>query len=203
MVKKYSLILLALVLFLVIFSLVLKFLPKKEEKATTALFQNPDLIMGNQNTFISFIPLEKNVDGWIGEGYYIYGPIDGDYGVIAFPPFSKKSERVIGTFLPLKEDKNYTLIVKMGNIAGKVEIAKPITGCDDSVIVIQLLDFSSGDEYIIDKVIVNANDRWIERSYDLTPFKGKIYYLRIAGVAGGPCGNWAGEWSAISYLNVV
>jgi len=200
MVRRLIWVIVFLLLILTFF--VINWLYLSEEEPSGKIFDNPDLIMGKNDELIRTISLKKNIDLWMGEGLYIYGPVDGDYGIIVFPPMSRDSERVIGRFVSLEEDKSYDLTIKMGNVAGKTYMAGT-TGCDDVIIEIKLLDYINGDEHLIDSAIVNSNDGWVQKSYDLTPYKGKIYYLRISGVAGGPCGNWSGEWSAISYINLT
>ncbi|MEM5831007.1 MAG: hypothetical protein QXJ14_03785 [Candidatus Aenigmatarchaeota archaeon] len=201
--KIFYLVGLALVLIL-LFSLVYFYKPQAKFKGIEGeQFVNPHLFFGTVDKAFTFVSKEENPDFIESDGYYVYGPVDGESGIIILHPISKDLPRHLGTFILLNDTKkNYTLQVKVGNVAGKIDIAQK-TGCDDNVFEIYLSDiFSSGDTYPIDKFIVNSEDGWVYREYNLNEFRGKKLYLEILSKAGGPCGNWKGEWGAISYLNV-
>jgi hypothetical protein len=162
----------------------------------------PDLIFGKSNRPFAYVSEQENPDFLESNGYYVYGPVDNEYGMIVLHPISKDLPRYLGTYVLLNDtNKTYTLQIKVANIAGKINFASP-TDCNDNVFEIYLSDFSNGDTHTIDKVTVNSQDGWVYKEYNLNNYKGKIYYLQILGKAGGSCGNWKGEWGAVGYLNI-
>lgn len=193
----------ALLTFLFYFLFLFKPLPSKNVVAPKSQFINPDLIFGNKNKPFIYLNYEENPDFIESNGFYVYGPVDEDYGIIVLHPISRDIPRYLGTFLLLNDtNKRYILQIKVGNIAGKISFAEP-TQCNDNIFEILLSDiFESGDTYLLEKIEVNSNDGWVYKEYDLTNLKGKNYYLVILSKAGGKCGNWNGEWGAVSYLNL-
>ena len=166
-------------------------------------FINPELNFGMSNKWFTYLSEQENPDFIESNGYYIYGPVDGDYGIIILHPISKNLPRYLGTYINLNNtNKNYTLQIKVANIAGKVSFANS-SNCNDNIFEIYLSDiFSSGDVILIDRITANSKDGWIYKEYNLNGYRGNWYYLEILSTAGGPCGNWNGEWGAIGYLNI-
>jgi hypothetical protein len=205
-IKYIAFIGIAALIFLTLFFLYNSFSTKsvKFTKKEGELFLMPDLIFGKVDKPFTWVLKEENPDLLESNGYYMYGPIDGEYGVILLHPISKDLPRYLGTYIPLNDTKkSYVLQIKVGNIAGKSYISPPPITCNDNIFEIYLTDiFSSGDTYLIDRITVNTKDGWVYKEYSLDDYKGKKLYLQILSKAGGPCGDWEGEFGAISYLNI-
>lgn len=189
--------------FIILFGFYFFYKPSSQLPKEKGYFMVPDLIFGKNDKPFAYISEQENPDLLESNGYYVYGPVDNEYGVIVLHPISKDLPRYIGTFILLNDtEKTYILQIKVANIAGKISFA-PSTNCNDNIFEVYLSDiFSSGDTYTLDKITVNSEDGWVYKEYNLNDYKGKQLYLQILSKSGGPCGDWKGEWGAIGYLNV-
>lgn len=125
--------------------------------------------------------------------------IDGKQGVVVLHPVSTTQSRYMENKVKLPPNNKYKLQAVAANIAGKASFANA-TGCDDSIIA---LSAKNGGKEKNQDFVVNSKDGWVTLSIDISEFAGAEVTVRISGVSGGSCGNWAGEWNAIDKLEII
>ncbi|MBI1972251.1 MAG: hypothetical protein HYS53_03030 [Candidatus Aenigmarchaeota archaeon] len=136
---------------------------------------------------------EENDAGWV------VGPVSGKSGIVVLHPVSVKETRYVQKKVLLPASGAYKLQVVAANIAGAAEFAGS-AGCDDSFVVL-----SAGAEKDVNRqeFLVNSADGWKTLSLDISRFAGREVTVRVEGMAGGPCGDWAGEWSAVDSIEII
>ncbi len=125
--------------------------------------------------------------------------INGKQGIVILHPLSTTQPRYMEKKISLTQGNNYKLQVVGANIAGKAPFANT-TGCDDSFIV---LSAETEKDMKRQEFLVNSADGWSIFSMDISQFAGQETTVVVEGKAGGSCGSWAGEWSAIDKLEII
>lgn len=146
-----------------------------------------------------FLTVEGSDEWRENEGGWVEGPIDNKTGIIVLHPLSTKETKYIERTVNLLPGKNYAIQVVAANIAGKAEFAIS-GGCDDSLIVISAKSESNEKR---EEFVLKPEDGWIILSMDMSEFAGQRITIKIEGKAGGPCGMWNGEWSAIDKVEII
>lgn len=171
--------------------------------------KNPDFVYKGRGWLSSsgwsypFILLKRNETDWRGNGWHENMTIDGRDNVIVIHPIDTKNGRFIEQEVYLPKGKSYRLLIGIANIASKIFYAKE-TGCDDVGIKVVIIDKDSGEKTEVFNTIVNSLDGWMDLAVDLrNRFSGKKIIVRVESYAGGPCGNWRGEWGAVDYVDIV
>lgn len=131
---------------------------------------------------------------------------DGTKTVIVIHPLGENQPSMLCQPLLINNTKQYILSIRARNAA----VCNPNdSGCGDSILVIKLIP-EMGEEIKVAKLLLDTRAGWIERNYDLTDLIRKAEYfeerslawLVIEAQAGGPRGNWWGEWIAIDYIEL-
>jgi len=139
---------------------------------------------------------------WISNGYYEIDSIDGRAGIFVIHPLDRDKGRFIKQAVMLPKDGKYVLKISVANIAGKIDYSPP-TPCNDVGIKVNILDQTTGNTVTIADIVVNSDEGWRDLSYDVSSYAGKEIMLTVESYAGGPCGDWAGEWAAVDYVDIV
>lgn len=140
---------------------------------------------------------------WESDGWYDNRTVFGRSDFIVIHPYKTEfggGGRYIQQSVYLPEG-SYDLVLGIADIAGEIYYARP-TDCNDVGFLIKIVD-EGGKETIVSDEIVNSNDRWVGLSYDITDFAGETISIRVESYAGGPCGDWAAEWAAVDYIDII
>ncbi len=141
---------------------------------------------------------------WQGNYRYYGEPISSDSkskdGLVIIHPVDIQTPTYVFQEVKLEEGKKYLLKARVANIA-KYSFSSA-TGCDDSIIIIKLTDTKTGNDTELFNEVLNTEQGWKTISIDVSNFSGKNVILQAEGHAGGPCGKWSGEWSAVDYLYI-
>lgn len=147
-------------------------------------------------------PLLEQAD-WLSNGWYENIIIDGRSDTIVIHPLSVETGRFIERSVSLPVG-SYKLVVGVANIRGKISYATTpeIENYGDVLILVKIMDVSKGRWYI-DTILVDNTEGWKDIEYDLkNKFSDKDIIIRIESNAGGPHGDWDGEWAAIDYIDI-
>ena len=163
----------------------------------TTLNKNPDFIYSESGWLADLL-----VGDWYAKrAYYHRGVIQGRNGVMVIHPISESENNYIRQDVFLPTGKNYGLILSLNDIAGKVSYAEP-TDCNDVRFIVKIIDKESEKENAISDVIVNSLDGWVDLTFDVSDYAGKFITMQVESHAGGPCGDWKGEWAAVDYFGL-
>jgi len=162
---------------------------------------NPDFMYGNTNWFTDNgnPVLERPEIDWESDGWYDNRTVDGRSDIIVIHPLDPRSGRFVQRDISLPNG-SYELVVGIADIAGKISYAEP-TDCNDVGFLIKIIE--SGSTNIISDEIINSEDGWVDLSFDITEFAEKAVTIVVESYAGGPCGDWGGEWAAVDYIDIV
>ena len=179
-----------------------------EEKPTLVgkIIKNPDLIFSVPSEFrnkkIAFYNLTDTA-GWSCDGSYYRGSIGGREGIVNIHPWDLKKGKYLEQEVFLPSGKRYVLNLGVADVAGRVYYAGP-THCDDVGIRVIIRDLENKSEDVIFDTVVNSLDGWRDFSIWLgSRYSGKRIKVRVESYAGGPCGDWAGEWAAVDYVDII
>lgn len=191
-------IILAILLLTSLFGLVVVF--KGVLKPTT---QTPHI----SDNIITSNPFFETEDFSSWEGNYYNDnsrvpPGSNHLGIVVIHPIDVNTYRYISQEISLDSGSSYVLKASVGNIAGLTDYAGPCGEAADVIIRIKILDKSTGNEETLFDGIVKPEDTWLELSYDISRYAGKTIEFKAEGIAGGPGGDWCGEWAALDYFYV-
>lgn len=138
---------------------------------------------------------------WVNQfGFYFEGPLPEklNKGIALIPPFSEYigASMAQNATLPSKP----FLIAKIANLADWIDPCK--TSCSDVIMRIKIKDLSTGIEETVYENVINSKEGWKTLNLDISKYGNKAVTFKVESFAGGPCGNWCGEWAAIDYLAV-
>jgi hypothetical protein len=139
---------------------------------------------------------------WKSNGKYFIGPYQGRMGVVLLHPVNKTKGRYIEqtVFLPyLPFLGKYYLVLGVQNAANYISP----TDCSDNIFRVIIRDESRNVEKIIFERVVNAEEGWKDFCIDISDFANKNITIRLESLAGGPCGDWKGEWGEVDYIDIL
>jgi len=58
------------------------------------------------------------------------------------------------------------------------------------------------DWQMLDDLIVNFNEGWLDLSYDISSYAGQTISIRVESYDGGVL-KWASEWAAVDYIYII
>jgi len=185
---------------------------QKQSRFPEGVIKNPDILYPNPPG-----GLIKNLASheWRGVGLYFYGTLyfdgDGRSGIAVIHPENTTLGRYIEQDVVIPKGKKYVLKVGIADIAGDYEHCNcafdimKIEGdikkvCNDVGFKIKIIDDAKRETILYDG-IANIKEGWKDLSLDLgDTYSGKNVTIRVESYAGGPCGDWAGEWAAVDYV---
>lgn len=168
---------------------------------------NPDFNFSEYGKWLpqSTIPEDCRYKGrlnetfWKGDGFVVRY-LDERYSVVIIHPVDKQTGRYIEqtVFLP-KNGKNYYLVFGISNRADTLGPAE----CSDNIFKLVVIDKHTNKTYTLFQESINSKDGWKDFAINISKFAGKEITIILESLAGGPCGEWRGEWGAVDYVDVL
>jgi hypothetical protein len=197
-------------------------LTQKPSKFKDSIIINPDFIYPTSFSRIdenltTYLSGQWNVTKeWEGQIKYFHGTIyfgkEGRSGIfVLHPNKDPKKPRFVQQILDMPENKKYKLKIGLADINGNYSKCNCELDNDFAIIIgvkcadvgfkIKIIDNTTKKEDLIADFIVNSEEGWKDVSYDLSSkYSGHKITVRVESYAGGPCGNWNGEWAALDYI---
>ena len=172
------------------------------------IIKNPDFIYEGSGWFsYEDLPegrsvLQRSEIDWQSNGYY-HESAGNRNGVMVIHPVSKEKERYVQQTVFLPTGKEYQLVFGIANLEKYLDKTYNPELCYDNVFKILLIDKETGEGKIIFRERLTTNDGWKDFSIDISEFAGKEITIRLEGLAGGPCGDWFGEYGSVDYMDVI
>jgi len=136
---------------------------------------------------------------WSGNGFAANSTFYGRNTVVVIHPFDTAESRYVQQTVALPVGKTYYLVFGLANLAAYYGR----TGCDDNAFKVSILDKSDGTVDVLFEDALNTKSSWKDYMVGISKYAGKEITIRVDGIAGGPCGMWAGEWGAADYVDVL
>lgn len=140
-----------------------------------------------------------NETSWKGDGFVVRY-LDERYSVVIIHPVDVQTGRYVEqtVFLP-KNGKNYYLVFGISN---RADTLGP-TECSDNIFKLVVIDKHTNKTYTLFQESINSKEGWKDFAIDISKFAGKEITIRLESLAGGPCGDWHGEWGTVDYIDIL
>ncbi len=159
------------------------------------------------------LPIKLVSKFWDGNGVYFPTTSDKKSKIsnsVVLHPINKTANVASLDDIEVRFIVQKVLLPKSGKIFIKATVANAAdylnssTGCTcaDSIARIKLVDENGNETFVFDKIL-NSTQGWQDISLDISSYAGKLYLLRIEGVAGGTCSLWCGEFTAVNRVYIT
>jgi hypothetical protein len=169
------------------------------------IIKNPDFIYSGEGWFSDedptspFIFLKRDKIDWKSNGRYLNGTFQERTGLVILHPVNKTKGRYVEQTVFLPSRKKHYLVFGLQNAANYISP----TDCSDNIFKVSIIDETKKEEKVIFYESINANDGWKDFCVDISDFAGKNVTVKLEGLAGGPCGDWKGEWGEVDYIDIL
>lgn len=159
---------------------------------------NPEIMIlpGWEGNFI----YDPGIPSTLGQPAYGKGESAAIVGIASLHPISIDKPRFMTQRISLPAGKELLLKVGIANLARYYGEPYEPGGCYDNIMVIKISAIRESE--IIYNESINTNEGWKDLEFDISKYAGKNISITVEGHAGGPCGNWNGEFGAVDYLYV-
>jgi hypothetical protein len=195
-------------------------LEKVDESRLKIISSNPDLIFIKERWpgdysllpcyFMSGGILEKEGTNssfflpWYGNAAYcppeIHTFIERK-GIFSLHPISTSVPVFLAQNITLPK-RRCILVASVANLADVWNSSCSIS-CSDAVIKIKIFDYEKGKEDTIYEGVVDSREGWKDIYLEISKYMGRNIAFKIEGHAGGPCGEWCGEYAAVDKFYVA
>jgi hypothetical protein len=171
------------------------------------IIKNPDFKyssegwLSNEDAETSVFVKRDTID-WRSNGKYFIGPFQGREGIVLLHPVNKTKGRYVEQTVylpPLSLFGKYYLVFGIQNAANYISP----TDCSDNIFRIVIRDESNKKIETIFERVMNAEEGWKDFCVDISDFANKNITIRLESLAGGPCGDWKGEWGEVDYIDIL
>ena len=117
------------------------------------------------------------------------------YGIFVIEPYKDGIGYVQSGWISLPANDTYTLKLAISDVRND---CPPYSDVGFRIKVRNLTQ----DWQILDDLIVNFNEGWLDLSYDISSYAGQTISIRVESYDGGVL-KWASEWAAVDYICII